>query len=68
MYDSKRIADFYEATEKKDMSNKELHDAFRSWTRKQKQLKKIQNINPRNSSQYRSQIETPKSRKKGDNT
>jgi hypothetical protein len=58
MYDSKRVAEFYEATEKKDMSNEELRKAFRSWGRKQKKLKKIQNINPRNSSQYRKEVDT----------
>lgn len=57
MYDSKRIAEFYEATEKKELANEELRKAFRSWTRKQKKLKKIQNINPRKSSQYRKEID-----------
>jgi hypothetical protein len=57
MYDSKRVAEFYEATEKKEMSNEELRKAFRSWGRKQKKLKKIQNINPRNSSQYRKDVD-----------
>ena len=58
MYDSKRIAEFYEQSEKKKVSGEELQKAFRSWTRKQKKLKKIQNINPRNSSQYRKDIDT----------
>ena len=58
MYDSKRIADFYEAAEKRNMSNEELRKAFRSWTKNQKKLKKIQNINPRNSAQYRRDIDT----------
>lgn len=57
MYDSKRIADFYAASEKKQLSNKELQDAFRSWQRNQKKEKKIQNKDPRNSSQYRSQFD-----------
>jgi hypothetical protein len=65
MYDSKRIADFYEATEKKGLSNEELQGAYRSWSRNQNKLKKIQNINPRNSSMYRQQIETPKGNKGG---
>jgi hypothetical protein len=39
------------------MSNEELRKAFRSWGRKQKKLKKIQNINPRNSSQYRKEVD-----------
>ena len=58
MYDSKRIAEFYEATEKKNMSNEEMRKAFRSWTKKQKKLKKIQNRNPRTSSQYREDVDT----------
>lgn len=58
MYDSKRIAEFYEATEKKHLSNEELRSAFRSWTKKQKKLKKIQNRNPRTSSQYREDVDT----------
>lgn len=57
IYDSKRIADFYEATEKKDMSNEQLRGAFRSWTKKQKKLKKIQNRNPRTSNVYRDAID-----------
>ena len=57
MYDSKRIADFYAATEKKNMSNEELRGAFRSWQKKQNKLKKIQNKNPRTSKQYREEID-----------
>jgi Tfp pilus assembly protein PilO len=53
IYDSKRIAEFYAATEKKNLSNEQLFKAFRGWARKQKKQRKIQNINPRNSSQYR---------------
>ena len=58
MYDSKRVAEFYEAAEKKKLSNEQLRSAFRSWSKKQKKLKKIQNIDPRNSPMYRSQIDT----------
>ncbi len=58
MYDSKRIADFYEASEKKKLSNDEMRSSFRSWARNQKKQKKIQNQNPRTSSQYRSEIDT----------
>lgn len=57
MYDSKRIAEFYAASEKKLISSQELYKSFRSWAKKQKKLKKIQNINPRNSSQYRKDFE-----------
>lgn len=58
LYDSKRVADFYDAAEKKQLSTEELRKAFKSWSRKQKKLKKIQNINPRNSSQYRNEVDT----------
>jgi hypothetical protein len=57
MFDSKRLAEFYEATEKQNLSKEELRKAFRTWTRKQKKLKKIQNINPRNSSRYRQDVD-----------
>jgi hypothetical protein len=58
MYDSKRVAEFYETAEKKKLSGEELRKAFRSWTKKQKKLKKIQNKNPRTSSQYREDVDT----------
>jgi hypothetical protein len=58
MYDSKRVADYYAASEKKQLSNDEMRKAFRSWNRKEKKLTKIQNINPRTSSQYRKEIDT----------
>lgn len=57
MYDSKRLAEFYEAAEKKKISGAELQKTFRKWTKKQKQEKKIQNINPRNSMLYRNDLE-----------
>lgn len=57
LYDSKRIAEFYASTEKKNMSSEDLRKAFRSWSKKQKKLRKIQNVNPRNSSQYRRDVE-----------
>lgn len=58
MYDSKRVADFYEAAEKRKISGEKLQRAFRLWTTLQKNEKKIQNIDPRNSDQYRQQIDT----------
>jgi hypothetical protein len=58
LYDSKRIAQFYDWAEKKKLSGENLFKAFRSWSKNQKKLKKIQNIDPRNSSQYRSQVDT----------
>jgi uncharacterized radical SAM superfamily Fe-S cluster-containing enzyme len=56
MYDSKRVADYYDYAVKNYLSKKELYSSFRAWRRKEKKLKKIQNINPRNSSQYRKEI------------
>lgn len=58
MYDSKRVADQYENAIIKYMSREELYKAYRSWNRKQKKLKKIQNIDPRKSSQYRKDVDT----------
>jgi hypothetical protein len=58
LYDSKRVAEFYAACERKQMSKQEMQKAFRSWSRKQNKLKKIQNINPRNSNQYRKDFDT----------
>lgn len=58
LYDSKRVAQFYDAAEKRKISGAKLQRAFRLWSGMQKNLKKIQNIDPRDSSQYRQQIET----------
>jgi hypothetical protein len=60
MYDSKRIAEFYEMHDKTLVTNDQLHKAFKRWKETHRQLKKIQQINPRNSTVYRSKIETPK--------
>jgi hypothetical protein len=70
MYDSKRVADLYNEAVDKYYSKKEMYDAFRAWNRKQKKQRKIQNMNPRTSTQYRSQMnELPTlSSKKGKNT
>jgi Tfp pilus assembly protein PilO len=57
LYDSKRIAEFYAAAEKKKLSGKELQTAFKAWQRKEKQNKKIQHKNPRNSDQYRKDLD-----------
>jgi hypothetical protein len=57
MYDSKRVADLYNEALDKYYSKKELYNAFRAWSRKQKKLKKIQNMNPRNSSMYRRDVD-----------
>lgn len=55
LYDSNQVAEFFEESleKRKNMSEKDLQKSFKSWERKQQKLKKIQNINPRNSSQYR---------------
>jgi hypothetical protein len=58
MLDSKRIADFYAATEKKNMSREELRKSFRAWSKKQRRQSKIQNRNPRTSNQYRRDFDT----------
>lgn len=55
MFDSKRVADFYETAEERGLSAEEMKKVFRSWSRKQRRLKKIQNINPRNSRMYRNE-------------
>jgi hypothetical protein len=58
LYDSKRIAEYFnEVAVKRKMSRDELYKNFRSWSKKQKKIKKIQNVNPRNSTQYRQGIE-----------
>jgi hypothetical protein len=57
LYDSKRVAEFYEAQERKELSSRQMATAFRSWSRKQRKLKKIQNVNPRTSSQYRKDVD-----------
>jgi hypothetical protein len=62
MYDSKRIADFYKATEKQKLSSEQLQKSFRSWSKKQKKLRKIQNRNPRTSDEYRTQVDTENSK------
>lgn len=58
LYDSKRVADFYDAAEKRKISGEKLQRAFRLWRAMQKNEKKIQNVDPRNSSYYRQQIDT----------
>ena len=55
--DSDRVAQFYEFAEKKKLQGKELADAFRSWSKNQRKLDKVQNINKKGSNQYRKAVE-----------
>lgn len=57
MFDSKRVADFYEATERKNYSEEEMRDAFKSWSRNQKKQNKIQNNDKKDSKKYRKALE-----------
>lgn len=56
LYDSERLAAFYEATVKSKMSDEELRKSFRAWLKKQKKQDRIRNHNPRTSSQYRKDL------------
>lgn len=50
MYDSQRVADAYnELSVKRNLSPKEIELAFRSWSRRERKLQKIRNLNPRTS-------------------
>lgn len=57
MLDSKRVADFYETTERKGYSNEQMRDAFKSWSRKQRKLDKIQNKSKKDSKKFREALE-----------
>jgi len=57
MLDSKRVADFYETTERKGYSNEQMRDAFKSWSRKQRKLDKIQNKKKKDSKKFREALE-----------
>lgn len=57
VFDSKRVADFYEATERKGYSNQEMRDAFKSWARKQRKQNKIQNKSKKDSNKFRKALE-----------
>lgn len=57
LYDSKRIADFYEATERRNLSSEDLRNAFNSWKRKQRRLSKIQNKSKKDSAKFRKALE-----------
>jgi hypothetical protein len=58
MYDSKRIAEFYEWAEKKKISGDKLYESFRTWNKNEhNKQKRVQHKNPRNSDMYRKDIE-----------
>ena len=57
IFDSKRVADFYEATEKRNFTNNEMRNAFKSWSRSQRKQNKIQNNNKKDSKNFRKALE-----------
>jgi hypothetical protein len=57
MYDSDRLADFFQENERKFRSNTQMKIAFITWMKNQQQQPKIQNFNPRTSDKYRHDIE-----------
>lgn len=57
IFDSKRIAGFYEAAERKEYTEEEMRKAFKSWSRNQRKKNKIQNKNKKDSNKYRRALE-----------
>lgn len=57
MLDSKRVADFYETVERKEYSEDQMRDAFKSWSRKQRKLDKVQNRSKKDSAKFRKALE-----------
>ena len=50
MYDSERVANtFNEISVKRNLSQQEIESAFRSWSRRERKLQNIRNLNPRTS-------------------
>lgn len=50
MYDSERVANtFNEFSVKRNLSQQEIEIAFRAWSRRERKLQKIRNMNPRTS-------------------
>lgn len=50
MYDSDRVANAYnELAVKRNLSPQEIESAFRAWSRRERKLQKIRNLNPRTS-------------------
>jgi hypothetical protein len=59
LYDSKRVAEFFEMAEKRKLKGEDLRSAFRTWRRSQAGQPKIQNWNPRTSEEYRHSVDVP---------
>jgi hypothetical protein len=57
MFDSKRVADFYESTERKDYTESEMRDAFKAWTKNQNKQNKVQNKNKKDSKNFRKALD-----------
>ena len=57
IYDSKRVAEFYEQAEKKNKTVREMRDAFNEWKDKQKPQNKIQNKSKKDSNKFRRSLE-----------
>lgn len=57
IYDSKRIADFYESIEDNNYSQRELHRAFNEWRDNQRELEKVQNRNQKTSRDFRGALD-----------
>lgn len=57
IFDSKRVADFYEATERENRSEEEMRSAFKAWSKNQRKKNKIQNKSKKDSNKYRKALE-----------
>ena len=57
IFDSKRVADFYEATERKNYTEEEMRKAFKSWSRNQRKQEQVQNRSKKDSKKYRRALE-----------
>ena len=57
IFDSKRVAEFYEQAEKKNYTNEEMRNAFKSWSRRQRKQNKIQNKSKKDSNKFRKALE-----------
>lgn len=54
IYDSKRVAELFDYAEQKNMKSEDLRKTFNKWRKSEERNdKKIQNIDPRNSSMFR---------------
>ena len=57
LYDSERVADQFEEYEKEDKTKEEMREAFKQWSKDQKQQSKIKNKNKKGSDQYRKALD-----------